>query len=112
MTRIFDAIESQGALSIASLPEYWRNHWDDLGAFVVADIDGFETVNCAPKPLAFPSSARRAVVTREAGHDLLDVGARTNHGLAPVTRVLQRSHAGASEFKSHGGYASAVAVEQ
>ena len=54
MMRLFGVIERQGAMSIASLPEYWRNYSDDLGALVVSGVDGFEIVNCAPKALAFP----------------------------------------------------------
>jgi len=68
-SRIFAAIERQGGLSIASLPEYWRNHWDDLGAFVLAGVDGFEIVNCAPKALAFPSQLRRDVLTLAGSHE-------------------------------------------
>jgi len=112
MTRIFDAIERQGALSLASLPEYWRNHWDDLGAFVVAGVDGFEIVNCAPKPLAFPSSARREVLTRAARHDLLVVGASDNHGWGQVTCVWNVSRPGAQGFQTNRVYARPLALAQ
>lgn len=112
MTRIFDAIERQGALSIASLPEYWRNHWDDLGAFVVAGVDGFEIVNCAPKPLAFPSAARHDVVTRAARHDLLVVGVSDNHGWGQVTCVWNVSRPGAQGFQTNRVYARPLALAQ
>jgi hypothetical protein len=112
MTRIFTTIERQGALSIASLPEYWRNHWDDLGAFVVAGVDGFEIVNCAPKGLAFPSSARREVLTRAAGHDLLVVGASDNHGWGQVTCVWNVSRPGAQGFQTNRVFARPLALVQ
>jgi hypothetical protein len=112
MTRIFGAIERQGALSIASLPEYWRNHWDDLGAFVVAGVDGFEIVNCAPKALAFPSSARREVLARAAGHDLLVVGVSDNHGWGQVTCVWNVSRPGAQGFQTNRVFARPLALVQ
>ncbi len=95
MIRIFAAIERQGGLSIASLPEYWRNHWEDLGAFVLGGVDGFEIVNCAPKALGFPSDLRRQVLTLAASHDLLVVGASDNHGWGQVTCVWNVSLPGA-----------------
>jgi hypothetical protein len=30
MLTLFAALHAQGALAIASLPEYWRNHREDL----------------------------------------------------------------------------------
>jgi len=93
--RIFAAIERQGGLSIASLPEYWRYHWDDLGAFVVGGVDGFEIVNCAPKALGFSSNLRRQVVTLAGSHDLMVVGASDNHGWGKVTCVWNVSLPGA-----------------
>jgi len=112
MTRIFGAIERQGALSIASLPEYWRNHWDDLGAFLVAGVDGFEIVNCAPKALGFPSAARREVVMRAASHGLLVVGASDNHGWGQVTCVWNVSRPGAQGFQTNRVFARPLAFVQ
>ena len=37
MLDLFAALHRQGAIGIASLPEYWRNHWDDLDRFVAAN---------------------------------------------------------------------------
>ncbi len=112
MTRIFAAIERQGALSIASLPEYWRNHWNDLGTLVVAGVDGFEIVNCAPKALQFPSSARREVMTLAASHNLLVVGASDNHGWGQVTCVWNVSRPGAQGFSNNRVFARPVALVQ
>ena len=56
MVSLFAALHAQGAIAIASLPEYWRNHWDDLDLFVAAGVDGFEIATWAPKALEFPTS--------------------------------------------------------
>lgn len=112
MLRIFAAIERQGALSIASLPEYWRNHYGDLGAFVRAGVDGFEIVNCAPKALGFPSSTRREVLALAAGHDLLVVGASDNHGWGQVTCVWNVSRPGAQGFHTNRVFARPLALLQ
>ena len=112
MLRVFGVIERQGALSIASLPEYWKNHRDDLGAFVVAGVDGFEIVNCAPKALSFPSSGRREVLALAAGHDLLVVGASDNHGWGQVTCVWNVSQPGAQGYRSNRVFARPLALLQ
>src|SRR6266508_1081035 len=112
MVRIFAAIERQGALSIASLPEYWRNHWDDLGAFVVAGVDGFEIVNCAPKALGFPPDRRRQVLALAGSHDLVVVGASDNHGWGRVTCVWNVSRPGAQGFHTNRVFARPLALVQ
>ena len=112
MVRIFAAIERQGALSIASLPEYWRYHHDDLGAFVMAGVDGFEIVNCAPKALEFPSELRRQVLTLAASHDLMVVGASDNHGWGQVTCVWNVSRPGAQGFRTNRVFARPLALVQ
>jgi hypothetical protein len=112
MIRIFAAIERQGGLSIASLPEYWRYHWDDLGAFVVGGLDGFEIVNCAPKALGFPSKLRRQVLTLAGSHDLMVVGASDNHGWGKVTCVWNVSLPGAQGFHTNRVFARPLALVQ
>jgi len=112
MIRIFAAIERQGGLSIASLPEYWRNHWDDLGAFVVGGVDGFEIVNCAPQALGFPSVLRRQVLTLAGSHDLMVVGASDNHGWGQVTCVWNVSLPGAQGFHTNRVFARPLALVQ
>jgi len=112
MIRIFAAIERQGGLSIASLPEYWRYHWDDLGAFVGGGVDGFEIVNCAPKALGFPSKLRRQVLTLAGSHDLMVVGASDNHGWGKVTCVWNVSLPGAQGFHTNRVFARPLALVQ
>jgi len=112
MVRIFNAIERQGALSIASLPEYWRYHQEELGQFVLAGVDGFEIVNCAPKALAFPSDLRRQVIALAGSHDLVVVGASDNHGWGQVTCVWNVSQPGAQGFHTNRVFARPLALVQ
>lgn len=112
MMRIFSGVERQGALSIASLPEYWRNHREDLGAFVVAGVDGFEIVNCSPKGLSFPSDGRREVLALAGGHDLMAIGASDNHGWGSVTCVWNVSRPGAQGFQTNRVLARPLALVQ
>jgi hypothetical protein len=112
MVRIFAAIERQGAVSIASLPEYWRNHQEELSAFVRAGVDGFEVVNCAPKALGFPSDLRREVISLAATHDLMVVGASDNHGWGQVTCVWNVSQPGAQGFHTNRVFARPLALVQ
>jgi len=112
MVRIFAEIDKQGALSIASLPEYWEHHRDDLSAFVLAGVDGFEIVNCAPKALSFPTSGRREVLALAAGHDLLVVGASDNHGWGQVTCVWNVSQPGAQGYRTNRVFARPLALVQ
>jgi hypothetical protein len=106
MTRIFAAVERQGALSIASLPEYWRNHWDDLGALVVAGVDDYRELR--PKRSRFPSRARDLAA---AEHDLV-VGASDNHGWGQVTCVWNVSRPGAQGFSNNRVFARPLALVQ
>ena len=112
MLRIFAAIERQGALSIASLPEYWRHHWEDLDAFVTAGVDGFEIVNCSPKALGFPAELRRQVIALASTHDLLVVGASDNHGWGAVTCVWNVSQPGAPGIHTNRVFARPLALVQ
>ncbi|MGH7537445.1 MAG: PHP domain-containing protein [Gemmatimonadales bacterium] len=109
---LFGALHAQGAMAIASLPEYWRNHRHELDEFALAGVDGFEIVNCAPKGLALPSSARREVIDLARRHDLLVFGASDNHGWGMVTCVWNLSHQGAHGFRANYVIARPVALLQ
>lgn len=112
MVRVFGTIERQGALGIASLPEYWRYHQGDLGAFVLAGVDGFEIVNCSPKALGFPTDLRRQVIALAGSHDLMVVGASDNHGWGAVTCVWNVSQPGAQGFQTNRVFARPLALVQ
>jgi len=112
MVGLFAALHAQGAIAIASLPEYWRNHWDDLDQFVAAGLDGFEIVNCAPKALAFPTSDRREIISLASHHNLLLTGASDNHGWGQVTCVWNLAREGAHGFRDNQVLARPVALAQ
>jgi len=112
MLRLFGELERQGALGIASLPEYWRNHSEALDAFVAAGADGFEIVNCAPKAIGFPSPVRRKVLALAARHDLVVVGASDNHGWGQVTCVWNVSQPGTHGYRANRVVARPLALLQ
>jgi hypothetical protein len=109
---LFAELHRQGALAIASLPEYWEHHREDLDAFVAAGVDGFEIVNCAPKALAFPDRARRDVTELAGRHNLLVVGASDNHGWGKVTCVWNITHPGDQGFRANHVLARPLALMQ
>ena len=112
MLRLFAELHRRGAIGIASLPEYWRNHWGDLDAFVAAGVDGFEIVSCAPKALGFPADARAQVLRLAARRDLLVVGASDNHGWGKVTCVWNLSSPSAHGYRSNRVIARSIALAQ
>ena len=112
MIRLFAALHDQGALAIASLPEYREHHWADLDQFVAGGVDGFEIVNCAPKALAFSTAEREAVIKLARGHDLMVTGASDNHGWGKVTCVWNFTHEGAHGFSGSHVLARPIALVQ
>jgi hypothetical protein len=112
MLSLFGALHRQGAIGIASLPEYWRNHWAELDDFVAAGADGFEIVNCAPKAIGFPAAARAHVLQIAESRDLLVVGASDNHGWGMVTCVWNLSSPSAHGFRSNRVIARPIALAQ
>ena len=112
MFALFGELHRRGAIGIASLPEYWRNHWDELDRFPAAGADGFEIVNCAPKALGFPAPARGQVLELAAAQDLLVVGASDNHGWGKVTCVWNLSSPSAHGFRANRVIARSIALAQ
>jgi hypothetical protein len=80
MLGVFADLHRRGAFSVASIPEYWRNHWEDLDAFIKAGVDGFEIVNCAPKAIGFPDQARERVIALTGAETPVLIGGSDNHG--------------------------------
>lgn len=109
---IFAELHRQGALGIASLPEYWANHREDLEQFVAAGVDGFEIVNCSPKGLRFARASRRSVIELAAPANLLLVGASDNHGWGKVTCVWNVTRAGLEGFRANRVLARPLALAQ
>jgi hypothetical protein len=82
-----DAHTLYGALSVASMPEYERYHWDRLDSLVDAKLDGFEIVNASPKANEMTRSRRDSVIAlaRRAGKFV--VGASDHHGWGATSMV-------------------------
>src|SRR2546422_931069 len=112
MLGLFAALHRQGAIGLASLSEYWRQHWGDLDAFVAAGADGFEIVNCAPRGISFPAAARARVLRLAEAHDLLVVGASDNHGWGKVTCVWNLSSPSAHGYAANHVIARPIALAQ
>ncbi|HKV70611.1 MAG TPA: hypothetical protein VJN62_05150 [Gemmatimonadales bacterium] len=112
MLKLFATLHQQGVLAIASIPEYWENHREDLEQFVTAGVDGFEIVNCAPKALRFSSGDRADVLLLARNHDLLVTGASDNHGWGKVTCVWNLSQVGARGFRANEVIARPLALAQ
>jgi predicted metal-dependent phosphoesterase TrpH len=109
---IFSELHRRGALAIGSIPEYWRNHWDDLDDFVKAGIDGFEIVNCAPKAIGFPDQARAWVVSLARRHNLLLIGGSDNHGWGKATCVWNLASPSAHGYEANHVLARPLALLQ
>lgn len=112
MLGLFAELHRQGAIGVASLPEYWKNYHGDLGAFAAAGADGFEIVSCAPKAIGFPATARRDVVRLAESRDLLVVGASDNHGWGKVTCVWNLSSPSAHGYRANRVIARPIALAQ
>jgi len=86
-------LESEGAPErrpylIASLPEYWRNHWgEEMGAVALAGVEGFEIWTTSPQAMEFPPSARRVVIGRARLEHRGLFGATDMHGLGYAATV-------------------------
>ena len=76
-----------GALSVASLPEYRRNHWDRLDQLVTAGLDGFEIVNASPKANELTRAERDTVISLARGHNRFVVGVSDSHGWGATSMV-------------------------
>jgi hypothetical protein len=75
------------SLSVASLPEYQRNHWGRLDQLVAAGLDGFEIVNAAPKANELGPAQRDTVIALARAHNRLVVGASDSHGWGATSMV-------------------------
>jgi len=76
-----------GALSLASLPEYRRNHWGRLDQLVAAGLDGFEIVNASPKANELPRAERDSVIALARAHNRFVVGVSDSHGWGATSMV-------------------------
>jgi hypothetical protein len=76
-----------GSLSLASLPEYQRNHWDRLDQLVAAGLDGFEIVNASPKANEFRLAQRDSVIALARRQNRFVAGVSDSHGWGSTSMV-------------------------
>ena len=76
-----------GSLTLASLPEYRRNHWDRLDTLIAAGLDGFEIVNASPKANELSALDRNRVTALARRHNRFVVGVSDSHGWGATSMV-------------------------
>jgi hypothetical protein len=120
LLRVSDS--SYGALSVASLPEYRRNHWGRLDTLLAAGLDGFEVVNASPKANEISSAERDSVISLARSRDRFVVGVSDIHGWGatsmvwnlvrvPVTRSVRDVCGGVLE-RLQTGFGAAQIIER
>ena len=82
-----------GALSLASLPEYRRNHWNRLGSLAAAGLDGFEIVNASPKANELTRPEVNHVIDVARAHNRFVAGVSDSHGWGATSMVWNLVHA-------------------
>lgn len=76
-----------GALSLASLPEYRRNHWDRLDSLAAAGLDGFEIVNASPKANELTRADVDRVIGIARSQNRFVAGVSDSHGWGATSMV-------------------------
>ncbi len=87
LTLLRTSDSSYRSLSLASLPEYRRNHWERLDTLIVAGLDGFEIVNASPKANELTRPERDRVIALARKNDLFVVGVSDSHGWGATSMV-------------------------
>jgi hypothetical protein len=81
-----------GALSVASLPEYQRNHWGRLNQLFASGLDGIEIVNAAPKANELRQPQRDSVIALARSQNRFVVGVSDSHGWGSTSMVWNLVH--------------------
>jgi len=92
LTLLATSDSALGALSVSSLPEYRRNHWDGLDRLIAAGLDGFEVVNASPKANELPRGERDTVIALARAHNRFVVGVSDSHGWGATSMVWNLVH--------------------
>ena len=87
LTLLRTSDSAYGSLSLASLPEYRRNHWERLDTLIEAGLDGFEIVNASPKANELTRPAATRVIDLARKNDLFVVGVSDSHGWGATSMV-------------------------
>jgi hypothetical protein len=75
------------SFSVASLPEYRRNHWARLNRLLGAGLDGFEITNAAPKANELTRVERDSVIALARSANVFVVGVSDSHGWGATSMV-------------------------
>ena len=92
LTLLATSDSALGALSLASLPEYRRNHWGRLDRLVTAGLDGFEVVNASPMANELTRAERDSVIALARAHNRFVVGVSDSHGWGATSMVWNLVH--------------------
>ena len=87
LTLLATSDSAYGALSLASLPEYRRNHWSRLDSLAAAGLDGFELVNASPKANELTRPEVKRVIDVARTHDRFVAGVSDSHGWGATSMV-------------------------
>jgi hypothetical protein len=87
LTLLRTSDSSYGSVSLASLPEYRRNHWERLDTLIEAGLDGFEIVNASPKANELTRPERDRVIDLARKHNRFVVGVSDSHGWGATSMV-------------------------
>lgn len=92
LTLLRTSDSAYGAISIASLPEYERHHWQRLDLLMTSGLDGFEIVNAAPKANELTRARRDSVVALARRYDRAVIGVSDSHGWGATSMVWNLVH--------------------
>jgi hypothetical protein len=87
LTLLQTSERAYGSLSVASLPEYRRNHWDRLALLIDSGLDGFEVVNASPKANEITRAERDSVIRLARARNRFVVGVSDSHGWGATSMV-------------------------
>ena len=87
LTLLYTSDTTYGSLSLASLPEYQRNHWNHLDLLITAGLDGLEIVNASPAANELGRAQRDSVIALAKANNRFVVGVSDNHGWGATSMV-------------------------
>jgi hypothetical protein len=87
LTLLRESESEYGSLTLASLPEYRRNHWHRLDSLIAAGLDGFEIVNASPKANELSRAERDTVIGLAREQNRFVVGVSDSHGWGSTSMV-------------------------
>ena len=87
LTLLATSDSAYGAVSLASLPEYRRNHWNRLDSLAAGGLDGFEIVNASPKANELTRAETDRVIGIARAQNRFVAGVSDSHGWGATSMV-------------------------